>query len=130
MKKPLTLFLGLLLYSTTPSAKTLVMECFIPNLSDKFRYSIGIYKFDSNAKDNSINLLTVRVDGNWKGCPNDWNCSKGDDSVIVTVPTNGTSITRVYDFKFLTFTEKGSITTQFGDVTEVDKQGKCERINL
>ena len=132
MKKPLTLFLGLLLYSTTPSAKTLVMECFIPNpFGANDRKSLGIYKFNSNAEDNSKDLFTRRVKGNWNGCPNDWDCSKGDDSVIITIPTNGTRLTQVFDFKFLTFTQKGYITNkETNGVREANVEGTCERINL
>ena len=97
MKKPLTLFLGLLLYSTTPSAKTLVMEC----------GDLNFYQMKTDEDTESERLLTERIDGVWKGhCQKPYvECSKGDDSVtqVITLPTDKIPSQKlVYDFKFAT----------------------------
>ena len=108
------------------------MECFIENPFDPDeRRSLGIYKFNSNAEDNSKDLFTRRVKGNWNGCPNDWDCSKGDDSVIITISDGKSNITQIFDFKFLKFIQEGyRFDPITNGVSEANTKGTCERINL
>lgn len=131
MKKSLPLFLGLVLYSTTTTAKTLVMECFV------FGDSIGIFKLETEESNDSPDLFAKRDDGKWNGwCSKPYMfCSKGDDSVVTHLKGTQKDTRRkddvkmVYDFRFLTFESEGFTKKPDGEETDMNLKGTCKRIN-
>ena len=127
--KKVYLLIGLLLYSTTPLAKTLVMECFVDD------ESVGITKLETEETNDSFYLITLRKDGVWMGtCHKPQTvCVQGDESVVVERKNqeNGAKMKVVYDFKFLTHkTELKVSDSETNILEEIQVEGTCERINL
>ena len=144
--KKVYLLIGLLLYSTTPLAKTLMMECFVDmsqaipelkllGLDSGTKHSMGITKLETDETNDSHDLITLRTDGVWKGgCHKPQIvCSQGDESVVVEEKEQetGEKMKLVYDFRFLTFYQVGKVlNSETNELEELEFEGTCERINL
>ena len=133
------LLIGLLTFSSLGWSKTLMMECFVdvPPLMKqltlgltKDKLSYGIFKMETDEETTSPDLITWRQDGDWKKmfCTTS-DCTKGDQSVVVTKDNGEENMKWVFDFRFLKSTLRGKMKDpETGEIKDMDTDMKCETI--
>ena len=136
--KNIIFLIGLLTYSSVGWTETLIMECFDHKplvgtaalYGDKGpKFSVGIFKMETDEDSNSPNVITKREDGQWKGNCDKSNrvCTKGDQSVVVVKKDEESKL--VFDFRFLNVKMKSVLLNSNTKEKKMKvKEFKCERI--